>query len=357
MEDMVIDRSFWRGRRIFLTGHTGFKGGWLSQLLARLGADVHGYALPPEHDTGIFTVARVERDINHRIGDVRDRDLLEQSLRQARPEIVIHMAAQSLVRRSYEDPVETYATNVMGTVNLLEAVRRKADIGAVIVVTSDKCYENQSGHAGYRETDPMGGYDPYSNSKGCAELVTAAYRQSFFFGADACLIASARAGNVIGGGDWAVDRLVPDAMRAFLGGSTLRIRYPDAIRPWQHVLDPLTGYLLLAQRLCAGERSFAGGWNFGPEPDSEVRVGDVVSEIVRRWGSQVHWEIEEGTNLHEAPLLKLDCSKARSKLGWKPAIGIAEALDLTVAWYRTYGAGGDLRAETLNQIDRHCLSG
>jgi CDP-glucose 4,6-dehydratase len=350
---MVIDRQFWRRKRVFLTGHTGFKGAWMSMLLRHLGAEVYGFALPPEDADGVFEAARVAADMHHRIGDIRDLAALNGAIAEARPDIVFHQAAQSLVRRSYAEPVETYATNVMGTVNVLEAIRHASKIKAAIIVTSDKCYENFGLQRGYTEDDRFGGHDPYSNSKGCAELVVAAYRNSFFSAPSSCLVASARAGNVVGGGDWAKDRLVPDAIRAFYAGEAVRIRNPDAIRPWQHVLDPLLGYLLLAQRLVTDGGAFAEGWNFGPDSGSERPVRDVVGELAKRWGKNARWELDEGKHPHEAHALRLDCAKAKAKLGWGPVVGFDEALALTVDWYVALRDRGDLRAITSTQIERY----
>jgi CDP-glucose 4,6-dehydratase len=334
-----------------LTGHTGFKGAWMSLILARLGALVTGFSLPPLHEAGVFSVTGVEKDVDHRIGDIRDREALADALREAEPEVVIHMAAQALVRPSYDDPVTTYATNVMGTIHLLEAVRRTPSVKAVVVVTSDKCYENKEWVWGYRESEPMGGHDPYSNSKGCAELVTASYRSSFL-STGHCRVATARAGNVIGGGDWSLDRLVPDAMRAFIGAATLRVRNPVAVRPWQHVLEPVIGYLILAQKLL-GEKgtAFAEGWNFGPLADSEVEVGRVVQGLAGLWGAGAHWAFDPGPHPHEATYLALDCAKARNRLGWVPVTNLDDALRLTVTWYRAYADGADMRDATLGQID------
>lgn len=350
VETFVIDAAFWRGRRVFLTGHTGFKGAWMVLLLRSLGADVSGFSLAPDDDRGLFVQAGVAGDAAHRIGDIRDLADLRAAVQEAKPDIVIHMAAQSLVRLSYDEPVETYATNVMGTVNLLEAVRQVAGIKAVVVVTSDKCYENTGSPDGYRETDPMGGHDPYSSSKGCTELVTAAYRRSYFQKEGSAEIASARAGNVIGGGDWARDRLVPDMMRAFMAGEVVRIRNPTAVRPWQHVLDPIIGYLVLAERLVRGGRKFSEGWNFGPHRDSAVPVSVLVETLVRKWGAGARWELDAGDHPHEAAYLGLDCSKAESGLGWRPLIGLDQALQLSVDWYRALDKGLDMREVTLRQI-------
>jgi CDP-glucose 4,6-dehydratase len=352
VETMVIDREFWRGRRVLLTGHTGFKGAWMSMLLGSLGARVQGFALAPE-EPSLFTSCTVDADVAHRIGDVRDLDAVQWAVSEGEPEIVIHMAAQSLVQRSYAEPVVTYVTNVMGTVNVLEAIRCAPTVRAALIVTSDKCYENHGSERGYRETDAFGGSDPYSSSKGCAEIVTTAYRRSFFANANACRVATARAGNVIGGGDWARDRLVPDAMRAFSSGTPLRVRNPRAVRPWQHVLNPTFGYLGLAQRLCEDGDAFAAGWNFGPGDSDSLSVGSVVERLVTRWGSDARWETEASPQWHpEAPQLRLDSTKSLSLLGWAPLLDIETALTLTVEWYRACRDGADMRAFTLEQIDR-----
>jgi CDP-glucose 4,6-dehydratase len=352
MENLVIDPAFWRGRRVFLTGHTGFKGAWTALLLRKLGSEIFTFALPPENNDQLFVGAGVSCDVHHCIGDVRDLSALRQAIGEARPEIVIHMAAQSLVRLSYQQPVETYSTNVMGTVHLLEAVRSVSCVRAVVVVTSDKCYENRDWVWGYRETDRLGGHDPYSNSKGCAELVTGAFRSSFFQHKGAPGIATARAGNVIGGGDWAQDRLVPDIMRAFIAGKPVRIRYPHAVRPWQHVLDPVIAYLVLAERLFSGGIDFAGAWNFGPPAASEVSVQAVVEKLVECWGDTARWEIDEGFRPHEAAYLSLDCAKAAARLHWRPAIDLDDALTLTVEWYRTFQNKGDMRELSHDQVER-----
>jgi CDP-glucose 4,6-dehydratase len=352
MEDVVIDRGFWNGRRVFLTGHTGFKGAWMSLLLGAMGAKVHGFALEAEHDNGIFAVASVARDLSHEIGDVRDLLSLSDAVATAQPEIVLHMAAQPLVRLSYARPVETYATNVMGTVHVLEAIRHVTSVRAVVIVSSDKCYENTGQGAGYVETDRLGGADPYSNSKACTELVTESFRRSFLSAASSPAVASARAGNVIGGGDWAEDRLVPDAIRAFGAGRPLRLRNPHAVRPWQHVLDPVLGYLRLAQLLFTRGQEFAEGWNFGPNAASEVTVGAVVDGLTRLWGDGARWEQDGGKHPHEASYLRLDCAKARARLGWQPALALDDALSFSVDWYRQLGRGADMREVSLSQIDR-----
>jgi CDP-glucose 4,6-dehydratase len=350
VESLVINREFWAGQRVFLTGHTGFKGAWMSLVLSTLGARVTGFALAPESEQDLFVVADVAADVDHRIGDIRNLSELCAAMTAAQPTIVIHMAAQALVRRSYDEPVETYATNVMGTVHVLEVVRQLPTVRAVVVVTSDKCYENLEWPWGYREVDRLGGRDPYSNSKSCAELVTTAYRSSFFGGADAARIATGRAGNVIGGGDWARDRLVPDAVRAFLVGEPLRIRRPNAIRPWQHVLDPIVGYLFLAEKLASGAPGIDDGWNFGPAEASEVPVRTVVDALVRKWGGGARWEQDGSEQPHEAGYLKLDCSKTHASLGWRPQLDLDNALDLTLAWYRAFRDGAAMRQITLAQI-------
>jgi CDP-glucose 4,6-dehydratase len=350
MEDLVTDPAFWRGKKVFLTGHTGFKGAWASLLLRRLGASVYGYALPPNHPSSLFAAAHIADDIRQRFADIRDLPVLQAALSEAEPEIVIHMAAQALVRPSYAEPVDTFATNVMGTVHLLEAARHLASVRAILIVTSDKCYENSGGQAAFREDDRLGGNDPYSNSKACAELVTQSYRQSFFAKPGSARIATARAGNVFGGGDWAPDRLVPDAMQAFLDGEALRIRNPNSVRPWQHALDPVLGYLTLVERL-ANDDSFIGGWNFGPDAASEVPVRTVVDHLINLWGDGAAWVADKGPHPHEAAYLRLDCDKAHTQLGWTPGLDLAQGLRLTVDWYKALQRGHDLRQLSLDQLD------
>jgi CDP-glucose 4,6-dehydratase len=351
----MIQPAFWQGKRVFLTGHTGFKGGWLSIWLAELGAEVVGFALPPPTEPSLFEVAGLARRMNSIIGDIRDADALRSALHEAQPEIVIHMAAQPLVRLSYNQPAETYATNVMGLVHLFEAVRKCNSVRAVVNVTSDKCYENKEWVWGYRESEPMGGYDPYSSSKGCAELVTTAYRNSFFnpenYQTHGVALASARAGNVIGGGDWALDRLIPDIMRAIEAGIPVQIRNPAAIRPWQHVLEPLGGYLCLAQKLYEAGPAFVGGWNFGPAESDAKPVQWIVDRMTRMWGEGASWQdVMDHTAPHEAHYLKLDCSKAQSLLGWKPAWNLERALEKIIDWHHSSLQGADLHAKTLGQI-------
>ncbi len=352
MKNSCVDSRFWKSRRVFLTGHTGFKGAWLCLWLHALGARVTGYALAPPTRPSLFELARVEDLVESTIGDVRDLRALDAAMRQARPEIVIHMAAQPLVRDSYRVPVETFETNVMGSVHLLEAVRQCSSIRAVVNVTTDKCYENREWHWGYRETEPMGGYDPYSSSKGCAELVTAAYRNSFFNGdGHPVAVASARAGNVIGGGDWAADRLIPDCLRSLLQGEKICIRNPHAIRPWQHVLEPLSGYLLLAQKLVEGGRRYAEGWNFGPADEDAKPVEWIVNRVCSLWGEEASYTVDEGPHPHEASYLKLDCSKARNLLGWQPRWSLDTALTRIVDWTVLYRKGEDLRGVCRRQIE------
>jgi CDP-glucose 4,6-dehydratase len=341
--------AFWEGRRVFLTGHTGFKGGWLALWLTSLGAKVHGYALRPAADPNLFTVARVADGLaSHTIGDVRDAGALAQALASAAPDVVFHLAAQPLVRESYRSPAYTYAVNVMGVVNLLEAVRGCLSVRAVVNVTTDKCYENREWLWGYREPEPLGGRDPYSSSKACAELVTAAYRDSFLAAAGVA-VATARAGNVIGGGDWAQDRLVPDFFRAAQAARPLTVRYPDATRPWQHALEPLSGYLLLAEHLCTHGQTGAQAWNFGPAEEDVKPVRWLLEQLTGALPG-TSWNQASGKQLHEAGLLKLDSSKARHRLGWQPRWGLAEALQKTVDWHRAWTAGRDLRALSLEQI-------
>jgi CDP-glucose 4,6-dehydratase len=346
--------EFWQGKKVFMTGHTGFKGSWLCLWLSQLGADVTGYALEPPTDPSLFELARVGELVDSCIADVRDLERLKTEMLKASPDVVIHMAAQPLVRDSYRIPVETYSINVMGVVHLLEAVRSCPNVKAVVNVTTDKCYENREWIWGYRENEPLGGFDPYSNSKGCSELVTASYRSSFFnpgrFAEHGVGLASARAGNVIGGGDWAGDRLIPDIIRAILAGDPVRIRNPHAIRPWQHVLEPLSGYLALAQRLYEDGAEYAESWNFGPADEDARPVEWIVQRMCRQWGAGAHYEIDEGDHPHEAHYLKLDCSKARSGLGWHPRWNLEKALDSIIGWTQSYRSGDDLQKICLEQI-------
>ncbi len=352
----MLDASFWRGRNVFLTGHTGFKGSWLALWLHVLEAKVTGYALEPPTQPNLFVQADVASLVASIRADIRDFPRLKAELDACRPDIVIHLAAQSVVHRGYEDPIETYSSNVMGTVHLLEALRQLRRPVIVVNVTSDKCYVNREWVWGYREDEPMGGRDPYSNSKGCAELVTTAYRESFFppeaHEGHGVALASARAGNAIGGGDWTSDQLIPDMMRAFLAGRPCLIRSPSAVRPWQFVLEPLHGYLLLAQMLAKDGVSFGGGWNFGPVETDARPVAWIADTLVQSWGGGASWVRDMAAHPPEAHLLKLDASKARAHLGWQPCLPLPRALDWIVEWYRSFQAGNDLRRLTCRQIEQ-----
>jgi CDP-glucose 4,6-dehydratase len=357
-----MDRTFWKNKRVFITGHTGFKGSWLLLWLQAMGADVTGFSLPAPTEPSLFEQARLRELATHIEGDVRDYDQLRIAVADAQPEVVFHLAAQPLVRLSYEQPVETYATNVMGTVHLLESIRHAGGVKAVVAVTSDKCYENREWVWPYRETDPMGGHDPYSNSKGCAELVISAFRRSYFqpseIGNGGVALASVRAGNVIGGGDWASDRLVPDLVRAFLDGKSPVIRSPLSVRPWQHVLEALGGYLMIAEKLYQGDASMADGWNFGPSHDDARPVNWIVDRMQSKWGGASAPSPHTGYSPHEAGLLRLDCSKARGALGWQPSLGLERAIDWIVDWHQAVGSGQDARVVTKLQIaDYANLSG
>jgi CDP-glucose 4,6-dehydratase len=350
-----MEVNFWKSRRVFLTGHTGFKGSWLSLWLLSMGAEVCGYSLEPSTSPSLYTALSLDNDLRSHISDIRDLSAIERAMRDFRPEIVIHMAAQPLVRYSYEHPVETYQINVLGTVHMLEAVRHTPGVRAVLSVTSDKCYENREWPWPYREDEAMGGHDPYSSSKGCAELVTAAYRRSYFPDMEKHpAVASARAGNVIGGGDWAADRLIPDIIRAFTVSEPVTLRNPSAVRPWQHVLEPLSGYLTLAEHLYSQGAEFEGGWNFGPADADAQPVGHLVEEMARLWGDGASWRIVPEQFMHEAHLLRLDSSKARAALHWRPRWKLDEALEKTVHWYRAYYGGENARSLTQSQIDAYC---
>lgn len=352
MEGLVVNTEFWRGKRVLLTGHTGFKGSWLSIWLHSLGAEVQGYALAAPTRPSLFEEAGISRLIGSKIADVRDYESVLATVKAFKPDIVFHMAAQPLVRYSYEAPLETYSTNVLGTAHVLEAVRKTGTARAVVNITTDKCYENREWVWGYREDEPMGGFDPYSSSKACSELVTSAYRRSFFREAGIAL-ASARAGNVIGGGDWAKDRLVPDVLTAFGRGDTAAIRNPNSIRPWQHVLEPLSGYMTLAERLWHEPQSFSDAWNFGPNDDDAKPVGWIVEAMARKWGGEAKWRFDEGPHPHEAHYLKLDISKARQVMGWSPRWSLDQALDKVIEWHQAWLQKQDIREVCLNQIDQY----
>ena len=356
-----IDSNFWKGKHVFLTGHTGFKGGWLSVWLSGMGAKVFGYALAPNTMPSFFDVVGVADllEQNH-IADIRDLAPLQLAMKQANPDVLIHMAAQPLVRYSYDNPLETFSTNVMGTANVLEAARGIKQLKAIVVVTTDKCYENQEWVWGYRENEPLGGADPYSSSKACAELVTGAYRQSFFSeniatSTSSAALATARAGNVIGGGDWSLDRLIPDALAAFKAGRSLILRNPVATRPWQHVLEPLSGYLLLAQALFEKGSTFASAWNFGPRDEGTQTVERVVNLFSTAWGSNQGWQQDPHAQPHEAHLLKLDCSKAHQELGWSPKWSLVQSIEKIVQRHKEIEAGNDMKAVSLEQIKQYLL--
>ncbi len=349
---MSIHPDFWRGKRVLLTGHTGFKGGWLSLWLQTLRAEVAGLALDPPTDPNLFDSASIAQGMTSGIGDIRGLKTVVDAVNEFQPEIVFHMAAQPLVRLSYAEPVETYATNVMGTVHVLEAVRRSKSVRCVVNVTTDKCYENREWDWGYREGEPMGGFDPYSSSKGCSELVTAAYRRSFLQSSGIAL-ASARAGNVIGGGDWAADRLVPDILRAFERGQAVVIRNPGSTRPWQHVLEPLSGYLTLAEHLWQDAGAFAEGWNFGPEDSDAKPVQWIVERMVELWGEGAVWRLDAAKHPHEANYLKLDISKARNRLAWRPRWDLETALSRIISWHRAWIGKQDMREVCVRQIEEY----
>jgi len=351
MENMVT--SNWEGRRVLVTGHTGFKGGWLALWLWALKAHVCGFALAPPTEPNLFTALRLEQLIDNKRGDIRDSQAFLQCVQQCEPEVVFHLAAQPLVRQSYADPVGTYLTNVIGTANVLEAVRHTPSVRTVVVITTDKCYRNNEWAWGYREVDALGGHDPYSSSKACVEILTASYRDSFFSknaSDHAVALATARAGNVIGGGDWSTDRLIPDLIRGFISQHPTHIRYPNAIRPWQHVLEPVAGYLKLAEKLREREKGFDAAWNFGPSEDESFTVAEIASAMAAKWGNGATWIRDEVPNLHEAKVLRLDASKARTELNWKPRLTMADALDWVVSWFKAWKAGQDMRTVTLDQI-------
>jgi CDP-glucose 4,6-dehydratase len=352
---VTIESNFWRGRSVFITGHTGFKGGWLTLWLNRLAAKVHGYAIGPPTTPNLFESARIGSLLaSDSRADLADRARLTSALETARPEIIFHLAAQPLVRESYRDPVGTLATNVLGTANVLEAAREVASVRAIVIITTDKVYANREWDYPYREIDPLGGYDPYSASKAAAEIVAASYRASFFSGHEGARarVATARAGNVIGGGDWATDRLIPDCLRAFAAGQPVVLRMPTAVRPWQHVLEPLAGYLLLAQKLVGPDGArFADAWNFGPDARGDASVREVAETAARHWGSDAHIECAPvSEHVHEAGLLRLDSTRTRTVLGWKPRWSLPSALERTIAWQRACSGGADMMAVSFDQI-------
>jgi CDP-glucose 4,6-dehydratase len=348
----MIDPAFWRGRRVLVTGHTGFKGAWLSLWLQSLGARVSGLSNDVPTVPSLYELAGVGAGLESEADvDIRVFEPLREAVERAAPEVVLHLAAQSLVRPSFSDPRTTFDTNVMGTVNVLEAIRGTPSVRVAVIVTSDKCYENREWDWGYREDEAMGGHDPYSSSKGAAELITAAYRRSFFEPEGRVAVASARAGNVIGGGDWAHERLIPDIVHAAVEGDTLRIRNPGSVRPWQHVINPLSGYLRLAERLWSSPE-LAGGWNFGPLDGDAEPVAWIVERMAERWAGRLVWEAAPGPHPHEAGLLKLDSSRARRLLAWRPPVPLSDALDSIVDWHEAHAAGANMRTETLGQLDR-----
>ncbi len=352
-----MNKAFWQDKKVLITGHTGFKGSWLSLWLQMLGAQVYGYSLPPPTNPSLFEIAHVADGITHITGDIRDLANLKSVFNTYRPEIIIHLAAQALIRQSYKEPVETYSTNVMGTVNVLEAVRHSESVRVIVCITSDKCYENKEWLWGYRENERMGGRDPYSSSKGCAELVIAAYRNSYFpledYQRHGVVVASGRAGNVIGGGDWAQDRLIPDILKAFIENRSVIIRNPIATRPWQYVLEPLNGYLTLAEQLWKGGPKFAQSWNFGPGNAEGKPVSWIVKYLSTLWGDNARWELDSAQNPHEDTYLKLDCSKAKSLLGWTLKLPISTALEWIVEWYKGYKQNENMRQLTETQIARY----
>jgi len=347
----MIDQDFWRGKRVFLTGHTGFKGSWLSLWLTSLGATVKGYALSPPTMPSLFNEAKIDSIINSQIGDIRDQYALHDSMTIFNPDVLIHMAAQPLVRYSYDAPIETYEVNVIGTAKVLEVARNCINLKAIVNITTDKCYENDGRSQGYKESDPMGGYDPYSSSKGCAELVASAYRRSFLQD-QGIGIASVRAGNVIGGGDWADDRLIPDILRSFEKNEPVVIRNPKATRPWQHVLEPLSGYLILAQKLYEDQKEYAEGWNFGPNEQDVKSVDWILDKMISKWPNS-SWEFDQNSNPHEAVFLKLDIAKAESKLGWQPVWELSHTLEKIIGWHRAWLDKEDMQVVCLAEIEEY----
>lgn len=353
---LTLFDNFYNGKKVFITGHTGFKGSWLSLLLHNCGAEVYGYALNPPTSPSLYDIAKIEKLVSSTIGDIRDYDLLLKTLKDARPEIIIHLAAQPIVSEGYKNPRGTFETNIMGTVNLLDAARQVNSVKAILNVTTDKCYENKEWHRGYREIEPLGGFDPYSNSKACSELVTSSFRDSFFntevYHQHGVAIATARAGNVIGGGDWAADRLIPDIFKAILHGNKVKIRNPYSVRPWQHVLESLTGYLLLCKNLCLQGNAYATAWNFGPDDADAQNVEWIANRIDDLWGDGFSMEIDKSAQFHETKYLKLDCSKAKAELGWQPRRNLDSALCMIVDWYKAFQNGEDMQKFTTGQIEQ-----
>jgi CDP-glucose 4,6-dehydratase len=350
MESMEMSPEFWAGKRVLLTGHTGFKGSWLTLYLQNLGAKVYGFSLAPSTTPNLFTVADIAKNLaGNYIADIRDATSLENAMIQSQPDVIFHLAAQALVKNSYIDPVETYSTNVMGTVNLFEAVRKTASVKAVVNVTSDKCYENREWFWSYREDEAMGGFDPYSSSKSCSELITAAYRQSFLSEAKVA-VATARAGNVIGGGDWALNRLIPDILNAFENGNSVALRYPASVRPWQHVLEPLSGYSALAQLLFEKGGEYAEAWNFGPRDQDCKSVAWIAEAIAQHWGKGASWHTDTNNHMHEASQLKLDISKAQARMNWQPHWDINKSIQSIVDWHKAYKSNTDMQKFCISQI-------
>lgn len=353
----MMNSTFWSGKKVFVTGHTGFKGSWMCLWLQSMGAIVKGYALEAPTTPSLYLAANVEKGMESHIANVCDYSTLLGSIQAFQPEVIFHMAAQPLVRLSYDMPIETYQTNVMGTVHLLEACRQVSSVRSIVNITSDKCYENKEWSWGYRENEPMGGYDPYSNSKGCAELVASAFRQSYFnqrsYSKHGVGLASVRAGNVIGGGDWALDRLIPDIISAFQNAQAVEIRSPHALRPWQHVLEPISGYILLAEKLYSQGDMFSEGWNFGPQDQDAQPVQNIVEILANRWGNGAKWFLSEGEHPHEAHYLKLDCSKAKARLNWQPVWDLETTLEKIVCWYKAWSDGQDMRIYTLSEIEEY----
>jgi len=348
-----VNPTFWKGKKVFITGHTGFKGSWLSLWLQDMGAVVKGYALDPNTNPNLFTQAKVAQNMDSEIGDIIDLNHISESMKIFNPEVLIHMAAQPLVRLSYQEPVLTYTTNVMGTVNVLEAARKCNNLKAIVSVTTDKCYENKEWPWGYRENEPMGGHDPYSSSKGCVELVTAGYRKSFFNDENSAFLASARAGNVIGGGDWSADRLIPDILKAFEKNEPVIVRNPMSTRPWQHVLEPLSGYLVLAQHLFEEGSNVAEGWNFGPKDEDCKPVSWILDRMVTNWGNGASWQLDKNNNPHEAGYLKLDCSKAAMRLNWYPKWNLEHTLESIINWHQQYIAQKNIQEQCLLEIAKY----